>query len=488
LGLEQIQYIIKGHDLHHEVQSMIQVFYPNLHYYQVESIEKEGMVVESIIEDGVCKAIAYNQGEKIAESAIVMDFSSNKYLDNEKRETKRYIKTSIYNMLTQYTGVQFSWGILTGIRPAKNVNELWEKGASDDEVRDILTNKYLASLDKVNLAIEVARAEQEILKDNNEKTAGIYIGIPFCPTRCLYCSFTSFGLVQYGHKVDAYMDALIKEIQYIADYSKRYQLQSIYIGGGTPTALNETQLELLLSTIQHYFDFSNVKEFTVEAGRPDTITTEKLQIMKKYNVGRISINPQTMNQKTLDTIGRRHSVEDIKNIFDMARQVGHNNINMDIILGLPGETPADVENTMNEIIKLNPENITVHTLAVKRASRLKETINGYEFIDTDSMEKMLAIASYYSKSIGMYPYYMYRQRNMVGNFENIGYCKPNMECIYNIQIMEEKQTILSAGAGSTTKLVYEDGKIDRIFNVKSLDDYINRIDEMILRKKEGLPK
>jgi oxygen-independent coproporphyrinogen-3 oxidase len=446
------------------------------------------MIILSIIENGICKAIAYDNGEKIAESSMIMEFHTNKYLEDEKKEVKRFIKTSIYNMLSDYTGVKCSWGILTGIRPAKNVNELWEKGATDDEVRDILTNKYLATMDKVNLAIEVAYAEQKILRTNDGKKASIYIGIPFCPTRCLYCSFTSFSLSQYGDKVDAYMRALIKEIKYVADYSKRYELESIYIGGGTPTALNEVQLELLLSTLQHYFDLSSIKEFTVEAGRPDTITEEKLKIMKKYNVGRLSINPQTMNQKTLDIIGRQHTVEDIKNIFGIARAIGHNNINMDIILGLPGETPMDVENTMSEIAKLNPENVTVHTLAVKRASRLKETIEGYEFIDTDSMEKMLDITSYYAKNMGLYPYYMYRQRNMVGNFENIGYCKPETECIYNIQIMEEKQTILSAGAGSTTKIVYEQGKIDRIFNVKSLEDYINRIDEMIDRKKDGLPK
>lgn len=488
MGLEMIKYIIRGHELHHEVQSIIQIFYPNLHYYQIDHVEKQGMVIVSIIRNGICSALAYSDGEKIAESSVAMAFDSNVFLMDKKKEMKRFIKTSIYNMLSSYTGVKISWGILTGIRPAKNVNELWEKGANDEQVRDILTNKYLVDANKVNLAIEVAHAEQQILKTNDGKKASIYIGIPFCPTRCLYCSFTSFSLSQYGNKVDAYLDALIKEIMYIAQYSKRYEIESIYIGGGTPTSLNEVQLEFLLSTIENSFDLSNVKEYTVEAGRPDTITSHKLQIMKNYNVSRISINPQTMNQRTLDIIGRRHSVRDIINIFDTARRLGHNNINMDIILGLPGETPEDIENTMIEISKLAPDNVTVHTLAVKRASRLKEDIEGYEFTQASAIDKMLSITAHYAKNMQMHPYYMYRQRNMVGNFENIGYCKPDTECIYNIQIMEEKQTILSAGAGSTTKIVYNDGKIDRIFNVKSLQDYINRIDEMIERKKEGLPK
>lgn len=483
-----INFITKGHELYHEVQSIIQVFYPNMRYCQTVEIQQNGITIISIIEDGICKAIFYNDGEKITENSIIMNFYDNKYLDNEKKELKRFIKTSIYQLLTEITNQKISWGILTGIRPAKNVNELWKKGASDDEVVEVLTKKYLAQKQKIDLAIKVAKAEKKILDLNNKTTIGIYIGIPFCPTKCLYCSFASYSLLQYGNKVDDYMTALIKEIKYISQYSKRYNIESIYVGGGTPTALNEKQLELLLMIINKYFDMSNIKEFTVEAGRPDTITKYKLRIIKQYGVNRISINPQTMNQNTLDIIGRKHSVKNIKDMFYMARSIGHDNINMDIILGLPEETQEIVQNTMKEIKLLDPDNLTVHTLAVKRASRLKETLKDYKFIDKKIMEEMLQISSDCAYDMGMYPYYMYRQKNMIGNFENVGYCKTDKECIYNVQIMEEKQTILSVGAGSTTKIVYHDDRIERIFNVKSVDDYINRIDEMIERKENRLPK
>lgn len=487
MGLD-VKFILKGHELYHEVQSIVQVFYPNLHYYQTEEIQAEGVTIVSIIENGVSKAELYEDGVLKAQASVEMDYFDNKYLDDEKRELKRFIKTAIYKMLSEYTKAEISWGILTGIRPAKNVNELWTKGATDEEVMQVLTEKYLAKPEKIKLAIDVAKAEKKILQANDGTTAGIYIGIPFCPSRCLYCSFTSFSLKQYGNRVDEYLSALIKEIEYTAEYSKRYNLESIYVGGGTPTSLNETQLEILLQKISEKFDVSKLKEYTVEAGRPDTITSKKLELLKQYGVGRISINPQTMNQKTLDLIGRKHTVEDIISVYHTARKLGHKNINMDLILGLPEETPEDVEYTMREIKKLNPENVTVHTLAVKRASRLKETLDGYNFIAKEDMEKMLSIADSYARSMGMYPYYMYRQKNMVGNFENVGYCKPNTEGIYNVQIMEEKQTILSAGAGSTTKLVYPDGRIERIFNVKSLEDYISRIDEMLDRKRKGLPQ
>ncbi len=487
MGLD-VKFILKGHELYHEVQSIVQVFYPNLHYYQTEEIQAEGVTIVSIIENGVSKAELYEDGVLKAQASVEMDYFNNKYLDDEKRELKRFIKTAIYKMLSEYTKAEISWGILTGIRPAKNVNELWTKGATDEEVMQVLTEKYLAKPEKIKLAIDVAKAEKKILQANDGTTAGIYIGIPFCPSRCLYCSFTSFSLKQYGNRVDEYLSALIKEIEYTAKYSKRYNLESIYVGGGTPTSFNETQLEILLQKISENFDISKLKEYTVEAGRPDTITSKKLELLKQYGVGRISINPQTMNQKTLDLIGRKHTVEDIISVYHTARELGHKNINMDLILGLPEETPEDVEYTMQEIKKLNPENVTVHTLAVKRASRLKETLEGYNFIAKEDMEEMLSISDSYARSMGMYPYYMYRQKNMVGNFENVGYCKPNTEGIYNIQIMEEKQTILSAGAGSTTKLVYPDGRIERIFNVKSLEDYISRIDEMLDRKRKGLPQ
>ncbi|MBQ7085756.1 MAG: coproporphyrinogen dehydrogenase HemZ, partial [Anaerotignum sp.] len=264
---------------------------------------------------------------------------------------------------------------------------------------------------------------------------------------------------------------------------------NIYIGGGTPTSLNEAQLERLLQKVEELFHPDETMEYTVEAGRPDTITREKLRLMKEYRVNRISINPQTMNDKTLMAVGRKHSVDDIRRVFREAREEGHENINMDLILGLPGENAEDVRNTMEEIMKLEPDNVTVHTLAVKRASRLREELDQHDMTTADTLEAMLDIAADYAEKMGMEPYYMYRQKNMVGNFENVGYCHPGKEGVYNVQIMEEKQTILAAGAGASTKTVDpETDRIERVFNVKSIEDYIGRIDEMIERKRTGLPQ
>ena len=315
----------------------------------------------------------------------------------------------------------------------------------------------------------------------NEKTdVSLYIGIPFCPTRCLYCSFTAYPLKQYEKRVDEYLDAMFKEMKYLAEYAQNFHLKNIYIGGGTPTSLTEEQLERLLQKVQELF---------APTEDMDTITKEKLRLMKVYGVNRISINPQTMNEETLKRIGRRHTVEDIRRVFWEAREVGHDNINMDLILGLPEETPEDVRQTMEEIIALEPDNVTVHTLAVKRASRLKEQFDLYTMTTAEVLEEMLEIAADYAERMGLEPYYMYRQKNMVGNFENVGYCKPGKEGVYNIQIMEEKQTILAAGAGASTKTVDPStDRIERVFNVKSIEDYIGRIDEMIERKRQGLPQ
>ena len=478
-----IKFILKGHNLPHEVQTIVQVFYPNRHYYETDEISDETYTVISILENGVNGAELYDCGKFIGRYEESFDESE---IVNIK-EKKRKIKTAIFRLLTKITGYTPVWGILTGIRPAKTVNDLIDDGMTEKEALDFLCEKYFVSEEKAKLSIKVALEERNILKLSNKDDISIYIGIPFCPTRCLYCSFTSYPLFQYKNKVDKYIDTLIKEIEFISDYTSKYNVKNIYIGGGTPTSLNEEQLERLLTAVDNNFDVKNTVEYTVEAGRPDTITEQKLVIMKNHNVSRISINPQTMNQKTLDLIGRKHTVEDIKYIFEKAREIGHNNINMDIILGLPEEKAEDVAHTMEEIMKLSPENVTVHTLAVKRASRLKEQFDLYTLTSLEEMEKMLSVSYKYAEKMGLKPYYMYRQKNMVGSFENVGYCKEGTEGIYNVEIMEENQTIFGCGAGATTKTVdKETGRIERIFNVKSVDDYISRIDEMLDRKKEGL--
>lgn len=475
-----MDYILKGHSRTDDIVTTIMMFYPNEKYAILDNICDNGECVESVLTENSAVANFYRNGKLIANNSILTDIG-------DEKKVRFDLRVAVFNCLMQVKPIKAPWGVLTGVRPAKIVWNLWENGIVDDNrIFEKLKFDYLVSDEKIRLAMTVAKSEKEIVTNGIGKL-GLYIGIPFCPTRCLYCSFTSYPLAQYKNKVDLYLDALEKEIRYIADCGilNGKQLESIYIGGGTPTSLDEKQLERLLKAVADYLP--TPIEYTVEAGRPDTVTFEKMLLLKQYNVNRISVNPQTLNDETLVAIGRRHTVSDFYSAFDTARKAGHNHINTDIILGLPGEKPEHVRKTMEGLKALSPESITVHTLAVKRASRLKETLEQYEMTDFDQMAEMLKISADYTRDMGMHPYYMYRQKNMVGNFENVGYCKNGCACIYNVQIMEERQTIIALGAGGSTKIVSADGeKIERIFNVKSVDDYINRIDEMIQRKIDGL--
>jgi len=473
-------YILRGHNMDYTVLSMIQTFYPNESHlvfnnrvFETSNVE----VLESVVDGDKVSAFLYESGK-------ITDKEETSLISTDEVSVRREIKYTIYNLLKRRVGVPGSWGLLTGIRPAKIVTELKESGMSYEEIKSHLENFYCVDSDKADLAISVSKNEYNIIKDNDGRDMSLYIGIPFCPSRCLYCSFTSYNLEKYKNKTGAYLDALVKEINYGSEYAIGRRLESIYIGGGTPTSLDDYEIEKLLYSICEKFSMEDIKEFTVEAGRPDTITLSKLKILKKYNVSRISINPQTMNDKTLMLVGRSHTVDDFKNKFELARHVGFTNINVDLILGLLGETVSDMDYTMQEVLKLNPENITVHTLAVKRASKLKEDLSSHSFLSMKDMEKILKSVKDYTESIGMLPYYLYRQKNTVGNFENVGYSKKGFESLYNVQIMEERQDILALGAGGASKFVNLDtNKIERVFNVKSVDDYINRIDEMIIRKK-----
>jgi coproporphyrinogen dehydrogenase HemZ len=405
------------------------------------------------------------------------------------KERKVSFKTELYKVLSNVTGKKPPWGILTGIRPSKIVHGMLEKGKNEEEVLKELQEHYLVSLKKASLLYDIAAVERNILDTAHDNNIGIYIGIPFCPTRCLYCSFTSSPINKYRHLVNDYIDALEMETKGVIEIIENnlLKVQSIYIGGGTPTSIEPDQLARLMDIVNSNFNMEKVKEYTIEAGRPDTIDRDKLQIIKNSNVTRISINPQTMNNETLDVIGRDHKAEDIKKAFALAREIGFNNINMDIITGLPGENLQMFENTLKEIKKLSPESLTVHTLAVKRASRFREEKEKYKLISEEEASNMVDLAYYYATNMGMHPYYLYRQKNILGNLENVGYCRPGFESIYNIQIMGERQTIIALGAGGVTKVVYpHDDRIERAFNVKNVEEYIKRIPEMLGRKKELL--
>lgn len=423
---------------------------------------------------------AENGLEKRKEAEITVDFSN-------RRETKNRMKQCLYLMLQEYTGQTLPWGTLTGIRPTKIPMAMLEQGKSKEEIKRYMKDTYFSSDKKTDLSIEIAERELELLKKiDYENGYSLYIGIPFCPSICLYCSFSSSPLGLWRDKVDEYLDALEKEIDFTAEACKDKVLNTIYIGGGTPTTLSAQQLDRLLTKVENSFDFSGLLEYTVEAGRPDSITREKLAVLRKHDISRISINPQTMKQETLDFIGRHHTVAQTIESFQMARELGFDNINMDLIVGLPEERIEDVRETMEQIKKLNPDNLTVHSLAIKRAARLRMFRDEHADMHIYNSWETIDMTAEYAKEMGMEPYYLYRQKNMAGNFENVGYARPGKAGIYNILIMEEKQSIMALGAGASTKYVFEHGKrIERVENVKDIKNYLERIDEMIARKRES---
>lgn len=410
---------------------------------------------------------------------------------SDRAETKNALKEHLYRLLEEETGRSLPWGTLTGIRPTKIPMQLLDEGKSKEEVASYMKKTYLASDEKIDLSIAIAERERALLSKLDYKDGySLYIGIPFCPSTCLYCSFTSYPLASWRNQVDAYLDALERELDYVAAKNYHRKLNSIYIGGGTPTTLEPYQLDRLIRKIRCNFDLSHCIEFTVEAGRPDSITKEKLQVLRNNGISRISINPQTMKQETLDIIGRHHTVDQTIESFKLARSLGFDNINMDLIMGLPEEDIDDVRHTMEVLKELDPDNITIHSLAIKRAARLNIFKDRYESMQMVNTQEHMDLCADYCKKMGLSPYYLYRQKGMAGNMENVGYAKPGKAGVYNVLIMEERQTIIACGAGSSTKRVWQEAnpdgthRIERCENVKDVAQYISRIDEMIERKQK----
>ncbi len=446
---------------------------------RVIQIGTELIIEIELLEEYVLLRVRNQSGEQ--EKKLICSMNS-----LTKPRYKNTIKRGLYQLLAQLTKRELPWGILTGIRPTKLVYEMLEQELSEEDIRIHMDQEYLCSREKVDMSIQIAKRELTLLKEMEyQKGYSLYIGIPFCPTTCLYCSFTSYSIARFSNLVEDYLTALEKEIAFAATCFPDKKLTTVYFGGGTPTTLSAEQLDRILGKVKEHFDFTYVKEFCVEAGRPDSITMEKLLVLKKWGVDRISINPQSMQQRTLDLIGRYHTVEDIKEAFRIARAAGHDNINMDIIIGLPGETPEDVEDTLRQIKELNPESLTVHTLAIKRAARLNIEKDNYTELKASDVPKMLDDTMNFAKENSYRPYYLYRQKNMADNLENIGFSRYGKEGLYNILIMEEKQTILALGAGGMSKfLFHKENRLERVDNVKSITDYIDRIDEMIARKRD----
>lgn len=455
-------------------------FFPNAEIKQCVDAEQEPLVrIE--LDDGSCflldaKEFEENQKKKDAQ------------------EKKKIVTKMVYRFLSEKTGQEMAWGMLTGVRPTKLAMHQMENGMNEAQAKAFLQEVYCVSEKKARLAVDIACREKALLSKLDYLNGfSLYVGIPFCPSICSYCSFSSSPIDVWSPRMDDYLKALCIELHHIAKETEGKTLNTIYIGGGTPTTLTAKQLEKLLNVVDELFlnkeRGAELLEYTVEAGRPDSITKEKLEVICSHPVTRISVNPQTMQQKTLDLVGRKHSVQAVKDIFHLARELGFDNINMDLIAGLPGENAEDMRDTLRQIEELSPDSLTVHSLAIKRAARMAQE-QPVRDLHTEITE-MVEDAAKTAEKLGLVPYYLYRQKNIAGNFENVGYAKADKAGIYNILIMEEKQTIYAAGAGATTKIVLpekiktENGKetnLIRIENVKNIEEYIARIDEMIKRK------
>jgi len=389
--------------------------------------------------------------------------------------------------LETHFGRQQPWGLLNGMRPNKLIHSMKKRGMSEADISQVLQDTYLVQVEKLDLLLKIANHQLAVIPDLHqlEKEISLYIGIPFCPTRCTYCTFAAYAYAPNKKWVMPFLEALLAEINLVGDHLKKNHIKvtSIYVGGGTPTMLDVTELETLLTGLRHAIpNYSDVREITVEAGRPDTITKEKLQLLKDFNVHRISINPQSFNQNTLDLIGRHHSVEEVIQSFHSAKETGIENVNMDLIVGLPNEKKSSLMVSLEEVAKLQPESLTVHMLAFKRKSELTSERGLYAVTEKEVLKEMAQMTYDFAKRNSYIPYYLYRQKNISGNLENIGYAKKGYECLYNILMMEEAQNVLGLGVGASSKFLIGES----VHNPKDLRTYIENVDEYAHRKLEIL--
>ncbi len=480
---DMIEIIVNRPSFEYDIHSLVKAFFPKE--------EVSVRVQEAFLQKTVLRmAVGFTEEEvqiRLWKGELLV-VQKRKEIDcDDRKETKNRLKRLIYDVLSAYTHKELPWGTLTGIRPAKIAMQLLEAGKSNVEIAEYMRSTYLASKEKVALSVMIANRERHVLnKIDYQNGYSLYVGIPFCPSTCLYCSFTSYPLAKWEKHMDDYLEALFQELDDLSANFRHKKLHTLYIGGGTPTTLSPERMERLLTKIEKSVDTEHLQEYTVEAGRPDSITREKLQVLLEHGIDRISINPQTMKNETLRIIGRHHTAEQTKEAYALAREMGFSHINMDLIIGLPGEGYEDVEHTMQEISKLEPDSVTIHSLAIKRAARLNLFREQYEEMGLENNMQIMDMTARYCAEMGLSPYYMYRQKNMAGNFENVGYAKPGKAGLYNILMMEEKQTIVACGAGSVSKRVYPDGRIERCENVKDVASFIERIDEMIERKRKLL--
>ncbi len=475
-----MQIIINNHKYRYEMENIARMFFRDVKItIEYDILEPQGdYVLTQIIDDEILVEICA-LGKK--------ESKREKIADPDETKTEWQMATMLYNLLTAASGKTQKWGLLTGVRPTRLVHRMLDEGKTVAQIKEKFSNEYLVSDEKFRLVWQTAQVERNIVKDTNPRDFSLYISIPFCPSRCNYCSFVSGSVEKFASIIPTYVELLGKEIEYTGSLAKQLglRLKSVYFGGGTPTTLTHTQLEFLMAKIEQSFDLSDICEYTVEAGRPDTVTLQKLQTIYRMGADRISINPQTFSDDVLRAIGRRHTTQQTLEAYELARQIGFKTINMDLIAGLTDDTFESFSNSLDTAISLKPENITLHTLTVKRAANLAE--NGGEIFKSgeSAVEKMVGISRERFYNGGYLPYYMYRQKGTLSNLENVGYCLNGHEGYYNIYIMDEVHTILALGAGAVTKLKsINDEDIKRVYNYKYPLEYVKDFDNIIDRKRE----
>lgn len=466
---------VKNHNFHFELENLTRLFFPNEKITVIRDFsEPQPPCIYTEVSDKITISVNIGSFNK-SETAV------KKLADDDNELVSAQL---LYKLLCDFTGLTQPWGILTGVRPVKLLRRLAEESNEEQAVKKF-EKDFFVSNEKIALSRETEHNERKILELSKPESFSLYVGIPFCPSRCSYCSFVMASIERAEKLIEPYTKLLCEEIKRTAEIANKLglRLETVYFGGGTPTTLSAEQLDTVLGTVNNSFDMSTCREFTVEAGRPDTIDIAKLFALKENKVDRISINPQTVNDEVLKTIGRKHTAQQFFDAFELARKCGFDNINTDLIAGLPTDTPESFKNSLDSIVRLNAECITVHTLCMKRASRLTTEGVTLDLQQARDAREMLAYTQNILGQNEYIPYYMYRQSRMVGNLENVGWSKKGFESLYNVYVMDETHTILACGSGGVTKLKRNNPDyLERIFNFKYPYEYIDRFDELIQRK------
>lgn len=466
---------VKNHNFHFELENLTRLFFPNEKITVIRDFsEPQPPYIYTEVSDKITISVNIGSFNK-SETAV------KKLADDDNELVSAQL---LYKLLCDFTGLTQPWGILTGVRPVKLLRRLAEESNEEQAVKKF-EKDFFVSNEKIALSRETEHNERKILELSKPESFSLYVGIPFCPSRCSYCSFVMASIERAEKLIEPYTKLLCEEIKRTAEIANKLglRLETVYFGGGTPTTLSAEQLDTVLGTVNKSFDMSTCREFTVEAGRPDTIDIAKLFALKENKVDRISINPQTVNDEVLKTIGRKHTAQQFFDAFELARKCGFDNINTDLIAGLPTDTPESFKNSLDSIVRLNAECITVHTLCMKRASRLTTEGVTLDLQQARDAREMLAYTQNILGQNEYIPYYMYRQSRMVGNLENVGWSKRGFESLYNVYVMDETHTILACGSGGVTKLKRNNPDyLERIFNFKYPYEYIDRFDELIQRK------